>query len=145
MQPTAVPSESSPRAPEYEFKEAENIVIGGCGGRARVWGVLCVVAGAVQLVASLLNIVGLIQGNGAIFMLPAGVFNVVLGVYFTRAGGALKNVVSTQGNDITLMMNALRNLSRALLVQIVATAVFIMLVVGIMVFMIIAVRLMAKA
>ncbi len=136
MQPD---SQSSSPPAEYEFGVTENIVISDCGGRARVWGLLCILAGAVQLVASVLNIARLIPGNGALFSLPAGVFNVLLGVYFTRAGGSMKSVVDTQGNDITLMMNALRNLSRAFFVQIVATMVFIVLVLGVIAFMLAAV------
>jgi hypothetical protein len=128
----ALPSQPVPsQQAQYEFGPAENIVIGDCGGRARVWGVLCILAGAVQLVASLLNIIGVLPGNGAIFSLPAGVFNILLGVYFTRAGGAMKSVVDTQGNDISLMMDSLRSLSRAFFVQIIATAVFILLVLGV--------------
>jgi hypothetical protein len=145
MQSTADPAPSTRAPSEYEFGEAENVVIGSCGGRAQIWGILCVVAGAVQIVASILNIVHLIQGNGWIFMLPAGVFNCVMGVYFTRAGAALKSVVATQGNDITLMMNALRNMARALLVQIIATAVFIMLVLAIIAVMVVALRMLGKA
>lgn len=128
----AVPSQSIPsREGQYEFGPAENIVIGDCGGRARIWGILCILAGAVQLVASVLNIVGVLPGNGAIFSLPTGLFNILLGVYFTRAGGGMKSVVDTQGNDITLMMESLRSLSRAFFVQIIATAVFILLVLGV--------------
>jgi hypothetical protein len=128
-------SSVSPPSVQYEFREAENVVISDCGGRARIWGILCILAGAVQLVASLLNIVRLIPGNGAIFSLPAGAFNILLGVYFMRAGGALQSVVDTRGNDITLMMDALRSFSRAFLVQIIATAVFILLVLGIVALM----------
>jgi hypothetical protein len=43
----------------------------------------------------------------------------------------MKSVVDTQGNDISLMMDSLRSLSRAFFVQIIATAVFILLVLGV--------------
>jgi len=135
----SAPVESS-RVPEYEFDEKQNIVIGDCGGRAQVWGVLCMLAGAVQIVASGLNIAGLIKGNGYIFVLPAGIFNVVLGVYFSRAGKTLKSVVETQGSDITLMLTALGSFSRALLIQIVATCVFILSVLATIGFMIAMMR-----
>jgi hypothetical protein len=121
---------------QYEFGPAENIVISDCAGRAKVWGVLCLLAGAIQIIASGLNIAGMLPGNGAIFSLPAGVFNLVLGAYFVRAGGSMKTVVDTQGHDITHLMEALRNLSRAFFVQIIATAVFILLVLGIVAVMI---------
>jgi len=144
MQPAPISSQAAPRVAEYEFNESENIVIGDCGGRARVWGVLCIVAGAIQIIASGLNLGGMMKGNGWVFSLPAGVFNVVLGVYFARAGGALKSVVETQGSDITLMMDALKSMSRALLIQIIATAVFILLVLAIVGVMIAMMRGMVK-
>lgn len=141
MQPEAPGAPASAAAPpsvqpQYEFGPSENVVISDCAGRAKVWGALCIIAGAVQLVASLLNVIGMIPGNGAIFSVPAGIFNVILGVYFIRAGGSMKTVVDTQGDDITHLMDALRNLSRAFFVQIIATAVFILLVLGIMAVMI---------
>src|SRR5262245_12830474 len=136
MQPEAPGAPASVAAPpsaqpQYEFGTAENIVISDCAGRSKVWGYLCILAGVVQLVASVLNVIGMIPGNGAIFSVPAGVFNVILGVYFIRAGSSMKTVVDTQGHDITHLMEALRNLSRAFFVQIIATAVFILLVLGI--------------
>ena len=142
MQSAPVASVASPQLAEYEFQQAENIVIGDCGGRAQVWGVLCMLAGFIQIVASGLNIAGIIKGNGAIFLLPAAAFNIVLGIYFMRAGADLKRVVTTQGSDVTLMMNALRNLSRALLIQIISTALFILMVLAIIALMILAMRAM---
>lgn len=136
--PGAPPSSAVPASvqSQYEFGTAENIVISDCAGRSRVWGFLCIIAGVVQLAASVLNVVGMIPGNGAIFSVPAGIFNIVLGVYFIRAGGSMKTVVDTQGHDITHLMEALRNLSRAFFVQIISTAVFILLVLGIVAVMI---------
>ncbi len=125
----AAPSADAPgSAPaEYEFGHQENLVIGACGNRARIFGILCAISGAIQLIAGIANVAGVVDGNLAAVLLPSGVFNLVLGILFTRVSTLLSKVVTTAGRDVTLMMEALNNMSKAFMVQIVAT-VLLMLV-----------------
>ncbi len=125
-QATELPASS--QAAEYEFSETENVTIGSCANRSRIFGILCGVTGGLQLVIALLSVVGVLHGNEAVFMFPGGVFNIILGVIFTRVGNSLTAVVTTQGRDVTLMMAALGNLARAFLIQIIATLVLILIV-----------------
>lgn len=133
--PDAPAAEAAPgSAPgEYEFGHEENMVIGACGNRARIFGILCAVSGAMQLIAGILNLAGLVDGNLAAILLPAGVFNLVLGILFTRVSTALSKVVTTAGRDVTLMMEALGNMSRAFMVQIIATVLFMLVVISLVI------------
>jgi len=108
----------------YEFNEAENDVIGRCGSRTLTWGIIqIVVAGVVALV----GLPGLIYSFGAtlagspaalafalIYLLEFALI-LFLGVTWTKAGSALRRVVSTQGNDISLLMDALSRVGTAFL------------------------------
>jgi hypothetical protein len=127
---TAPASSPAPNEAEYEFDSRQNLVIAGAGNRARIFGILCGITGAVMLLASLLGLVGVLESSLALFLIPAGVFNLILGVLFTRAGTALTHVVTTEGKDVTLMMDALGNLSKAFLTHIVATIVLLFWVVS---------------
>ena len=120
---------SSPAAsPEYEFAPGENLVIGDCGNRARIFGILCSVTGAVQILAALVAVAGIVPSNVALFLAPSGAFNLVIGIFLTRAGTALTDVVNTQGRDVTLLLRALTAFSKAFMVQIVAALVFLLCV-----------------
>jgi hypothetical protein len=110
---------------EYEFNAGANLVIGGCGNRARIFGILCSITGALQLIAALLGVTGLVSGSVALFLAPSGVFNLVFGVLLAHAGTTLTDVVNTQGRDVTLMLRALGAFSKAFLVQIVAAIVLV--------------------
>lgn len=107
---------------QYEFTDGENATIKASGKRAGLWGILSIVIGALQiLVASYaLSTSG---GFTASVMLAGGAVGVVVGATFVGVGTALENVVRTRGNDVTLMMGALRKLASALTIQIVATVV----------------------
>jgi hypothetical protein len=111
---------------EYEFSAGENLVIASCGNRARIFGILCGITGALQLIAAVLTVVDLVPGNVALFLLPSGVFNLILGILLTRAGTALTDVVNTQGRDVTLMLSALTAFARAFGVQIVAAVLLVL-------------------
>jgi len=110
---------------EYEFAPGENLVIGDCGNRARIFGILCSITGAVQLIAVASSVLGIVPSNVAFFLAPSGAFNLLLGIFLAHAGTALTDVVNTQGRDVTLLLHALTAFSRAFFVQIVAALVFL--------------------
>ncbi|HMR08546.1 MAG TPA: hypothetical protein PKA88_22350 [Polyangiaceae bacterium] len=126
---------------EYEFKQPENLVIGACAHRARIFGILCAISGFVHVVAVVLSLTGLIDASGIVYLLPTAVFNIVLGILLFRASTALTRVVTTTGSDVSLMMSALTNLSKAFVVQIVLTALVLVAIVGSMVALVVAARM----
>jgi hypothetical protein len=126
----AAPESQRATPPEYEFDEGSNRVIGSCGNRARIFGILCAISGAVQLLAAVAGLVALTASSGSWFLIPSGLFNLALGMLFTRAGTSLTKVVTTRGNDVSLMLHALEHLSKAFMVQIAASVVLVLWVVA---------------
>lgn len=108
----------------YEFTDAENAIIDKTASRAKTWGIISIVIGALQLLASL----GAVVNKTLLGQAPGGIVALVVGVSFLGAGTSLKNVVQTQGNDIPHMMVALQKISSAFFVQIIATIVGVVLV-----------------
>ena len=118
--------------PSYEFNAAENAVIEKCGSRTLMWGILQTFAGALVALVALGTIV---MGIGATFaghpegllMAPVSIVEAVvilfLGVTWIKAGQSLKLVVTTQGNDIPLLMDALARLGKAFFLLTILTIV----------------------
>jgi len=115
----------------YEFSQAENEVIGKCGSRTFTWGVIQIVIAAL---IALVGLPGLLIGVGVsvagksggalpfVFMYLLEVaFILFLGITWAKAGSALRRVVSTQGNDIPLLMDALARLGTAFLALTILT------------------------
>ncbi|MEZ4220069.1 MAG: hypothetical protein R3B13_04000 [Polyangiaceae bacterium] len=126
---------------EYEFKHPENLVIGSCANRARIFGILCAISGVVHLFAVGLSLAGVVDAGGIVYLLPSAAFNIVLGVLLFRVSTTLTKVVMTAGNDVTLMMSALTHLSKAFVVQIVLTAVVLVAITASMVALVLAARM----
>lgn len=142
---SAPPSSASPSSrAEYEFDDKQNLVIGATANRARIFGILCSITGVVQLLAAVLGLAGVLDPGMAVFMIPGGIFNLVLGMFFARVGTSLSQVVMTQGEDITLMLGALQNLGKAFLIQIVASIIVLVWVVLTMVTFIIVSGVVAR-
>ena len=122
----------------YEFNDYENAVIDKAASRARTWGIISIVIGALQLMGAL----GAILSPGLVVYVPMGIVQIVVGTSFLGAGNALKAVVNTQGNDIPYVMQALEKLGSAFFVQIIVTVIGF---VAVALIMVLAVFLIAGA
>ena len=110
---------------QYEFSSIENLTIERVGGRAKLCGVISLVAGAFGLVTTtvvlvLLTIVAIevpaslpIPFILASTVLPVSLVNLVVGIFYVRAGSSLKEVATTQGSDVPHMMASLARFKRA--------------------------------
>ena len=103
----------------YEFNDKENDVIARAANRTRAWGVLSMLLGGMNVIA-----------GGIAFLYPillanlvSGVVSMVVGASFVRAARSLSSVVTTQGDDVRHMMEALDRVSTALVVQMVSTLI----------------------
>jgi hypothetical protein len=92
--------------PEYEFGAAENEVISGLAGPMRFVGVLSVIFGCLYLIPALLAL-GSYMGMLA---LGEGIALIAIGAWLSSAAGSFRDVVITEGNDVTNLMFALRKL-----------------------------------
>lgn len=129
--PTAIPGAfpagaAAPAYGQYEFNETENGVLRTLSGRVKIWGIIAIVIGALYTF-----------GGMFFFLKPAlltylvtGIVQIVIGATFVGAGGALGRVVSTQGNDLSHLMNGAQKLSRAFTIQIVMAIVGFVLVIA---------------
>jgi hypothetical protein len=99
----------------YEFNDAENAIIGKTAGRAKLFGIISIVLGALYSMSSC----GACAKADLLMNLPQGVIGIVVGIFFIGVGNSLQNVVNTQGNDIQHIMEALQKMGTAFLVQII--------------------------
>jgi hypothetical protein len=123
----------------YEFNELENSTIDKTAGRAKLWGIISTTIGALQCLASC----GAVASPGMATYLPTGIVAIVVGISFLGVGNSLKQVVSTQGNDLMHMMQALEKMGGAFMVQIICAIIGFVL--AVLVFMIAAFVLVAAA
>ena len=131
----------------YEFDESQNAVIASTARFARLWGVISLVTGVLALVLGVLAATVLAAALPAasasgtspllkptmivalgISMIPSALVSIIGGVFYLNSGASLQNVVTTQGNDIPLLMDAVRSLSRAFMIE--AIAMMVAFVVG---------------
>ncbi|MCH7716925.1 MAG: hypothetical protein IH876_12405 [Gemmatimonadetes bacterium] len=97
-------NENQPAA-GYEFTVPQNVIIQKTATYTKLWGIISIVLGALQILLG---------------PLPAGIVSIVIGLVFVGVAGSLKAVVVTEGNDIDHMMAALKKLGNAFLIQVIA-------------------------
>ncbi len=91
----------------YEFTDPQNAIIQKTATYARLWGIISIFVGAIQILAA---------------QLLAGIVSIVIGMVFIGVAGSLKAVVVTEGNDIDHMMTAVQKLGTAFMIQVIVTA-----------------------
>ena len=111
-------SETSSGAHDYELSEEQNVWVRSIGTHAIVWGTVCAIVALVCLVLAVLGFAGALRGAGWRLYFPVAVVHGVLAVNFVVAGRDFRAAVHRSGCDISHVMAGLRDLSRAVLVQI---------------------------
>jgi hypothetical protein len=97
----------------YEFNADEEQIIGRTARYAWLWGIVSIVIGTFALLSSL-------QGSAAVLgQIPMGIANIVIGSFFVGTSRSLKAVVTTTGDDIAHLLEALRKLGIAFLIQLI--------------------------
>ncbi len=111
----------------FEFGPGDNATIEKAAVRTQLWGYASIVAGlawfAINAAQLATSATGSMQPVWVGFV--SLVINVAIGVIFIKCGKAMKLVVTTRGNDIQLMMNALHRLISAFTMQIVLTVIVV--------------------
>ncbi|MCU0681840.1 MAG: hypothetical protein MUF34_06220 [Polyangiaceae bacterium] len=104
----------------FEFGPADNATIEKAAARTQLWGWASIVAGLTWFIINAAQLATSATGSmqpiliGFVFL----VINVAIGVIFIKGGKTMKLVVTTRGNDIQLMMNAMNGLISAFTKQI---------------------------
>lgn len=124
----AAPAPGDARLSEgaYEFNATENVNIDRAATSSTIWAV-CAIVGAVLLGTLAAVQVWLDNLRGAILVVPLFLVCAVAGWLYLGAGRALKEVVTTEGNDVELLMNALERMGKAFRNEVVATAIAVVL------------------
>jgi hypothetical protein len=103
----------------YEFNDTENGIIAKTAGRAKTWGIISIVVGALYL----LSVLFFIFSPLLLINIAPGIGGIIMGISFLGVGSSLNSVVQTQGNDVQHMMQATEKLGSACLTQIIVTIV----------------------
>jgi hypothetical protein len=116
----------------YEFTAQQNQTIGRTGSRARWWGVLMLLFGLLFAALGLFAMIadGVFDFSGVMIWAAIAMIPVYIGTQFVRAARSLDTVVSTEGNDVEHLMDAVGSLGSALLAQVVSMSVWILLMVA---------------
>ncbi|MFO0734365.1 MAG: DUF5362 family protein [Labilithrix sp.] len=115
----------NPQYGNYEFNEYENSIIDKAASRAKLWGIISTVIGALYLLGSC----GMVANPGLASYLPSGIVSIVIGITFMGAGNSLKQIVTSQGNDMMHLGQAMQKMSTAFMIQIVCAIIAFALVV----------------
>ncbi len=104
----------------YEFSSTANRVIDRTARIAAAWGLVSIAIGSLQVLVGALS--PPVPGS-AMVLIPSGLVQIVVGVFFRRASRSLREVVATEGHDVSHMMLGLHGLGTAFLAQIIGTIV----------------------
>jgi hypothetical protein len=107
----------TPHYGNYEFNAYENSIIDKTASRAKLWGIISTTIGALQIIGSC----GMFASPTLATYLPAGIVAIVVGITFIGAGNSLKSVVTTQGNDLMHLMQAMQKMSTAFIIEIICS------------------------
>jgi hypothetical protein len=101
---------------EYEFDIADSETISGLSGAMKFVGVMSIIFGALEL---LLGLIALVEVGSLqpLVTMALGVVGMVTGGWLWTGGGAFREVVLTEGSDITLLMIGLRKLRSVFTLQ----------------------------
>jgi len=114
-------SEKNPE--NYEFSSSENLTIERTARFARAFGVVSAVIG---VLATLDVVLTMAKNSARAAELPQTLAAVLVGVIFVRVAAALQLVVNTEGNDVQHMMEAVKKLGDAFLIQLAVTAIAVL-------------------
>lgn len=122
-----------PQFGQYEFNEYENSILAKTASRAKLWGIIAIVYGALNVVSTC----GAFARPDMLINFPQGIVGIVVGIMFLGVGSSLGSVTTTQGNDIGHLMQGMEKLSNAFLIQVIATLVGVGL--AILIFILVAI------
>ncbi len=94
---------------QYEFNKEQNNTIDSLGKNMGFLGIMMLVHGVLLLISGLMALGGGLT-TASLIPLIVGVIAVVAGVIFYRPTDNLRRIVKTEGNDISEMMTAMKEI-----------------------------------
>ncbi len=126
LPPPGNPEALDAKGPEYELGPQENLVIGTLATRMKRVGVIQIIASCLQFAGYTSGFLLLEHKHGALQLgtqLPVALAFLVGGFLIYSAASAFRAIVTTQGNDIGLLMKAFDKLAGVMTLLIVAFGV----------------------
>ena len=120
---------------EHEFDPSENEVFSGLSGAMRFVAAVTIILGILFVIVGVFSLSSLID---AIINLGQGVCMILIGAWLYGAGTHFKDIVISEGNDITNLMMAIKKLKNVYTFQAWLFAIAIALVVLGIIFAVIA-------
>jgi hypothetical protein len=127
-----MPSSSPDGGKEHEFDIMQNEVIGGLSGWMGFVGIMMLIFGALYAVLGLLNFASV----AGMLTIGQGVCLLLIGGWLWGASRSFKMIVTTEGMDITLLMDALKKLRSVYTLQGILLIIACVLIIG-MIFLLI--------
>lgn len=101
--PTTTPM-SPASTSQYEFSPAQNVLIGSLASKMRFVGLFGLAIGILVLLPGIFRFDPI--------AIAVGVFYLLVALWTRSAGGSFRDVVDTQGADVSHLMNALESLRK---------------------------------
>lgn len=113
---------------EYEFTEEQNQDLDQLYKRLNMFTLVLMISGAGILVGAIKSLIG----TAGMLSLPLFGFSIamtLMGVYFRKPLINIKNIIETEGQDITELMIAIKDFSRAFLSGAILSLLFFFVVI----------------
>jgi hypothetical protein len=126
-----IPSDSNnPGAKEHEFDISQNEVFSGLAGWMGFVGIMIIIFGSLYCVQGVLNLT--LAGALAFVPIGQGVCLLLIGAWTWSASRSFKQIVTSEGMDITLLMHAMKKLRSVYTLQGILLILVILLVIGLL-------------
>jgi hypothetical protein len=112
---------------EYEFSIEQNAIFRQLLKWLNLFSIFFIIAGALILVVALIMITST-EGLRAVPGLGIGLVMLALGILFRRPMDNVKNILDTQGRDISELMVAMKDFSQAFMSGAIIGSIFVVLV-----------------
>jgi hypothetical protein len=120
-----VPRFSTPSASAYEFSERENVLLAALASRMHFVGLLAFATGVLVVLLGTLRV--------APWWIIFGAFSALVGIWTHRASVSFRDIVQTEGHDITHLMHALEDLRKLYTLQFWAGVLGLLIVLGVVI------------
>lgn len=103
-----------PTRSEHEFDDEQNAVFKGLGGSMTFVGIALLIFGIIKAIYGVMSLSSPLDG---IVGIATGVCLVLIGAWLMSAATRFRDIVSTQGSDLTHLMAAIKKLTNVYVLQ----------------------------
>ncbi len=117
---------------QYEFNEAQNLVIWELSKKMKFVSIFLIVIGVLQVIPGILLVfMSVFSASVVVEIIGRSLIYIFIGVWGASAANSFRQVVDTKGNDIDHMMSALGDLKTAATLTYWLLIIFIILLIAV--------------